>query len=353
MKIGILTFQDTNNFGACLQALALYQKVKKNGHDAEIIDYRNDRIHRVEYQAIMPSFNPKKLLIWLLWGRRNLKKYHILQALMRRYCHFSPQMYTRQSIAKSVGRYDRFMVGSDQVWALNVTDYDYSYMLDFVQDDSKKYAFSSSISNEELFIKDRTAQDLVARFKQIAVREQEAVDAIVQTTGKDVKLVGDPTMLLTSSEWDTLIKPVEYHDNYVFIYFTDPDSKIFGDALAYAKRNNCKVWYSNLYRKRNDVESVQPKSLSEFVGLIKHCKALFTASYHGMLFGLYYHKQMLFYNRNQKSRMYSLSRLAGIAHNSGETAVYGQIPAIDYEQVGQRIAKLRSYSLDVLNDMLQ
>ena len=47
MKIGILTFHNTINYGATLQAFALYKTVKKlAGNDVEIINYRSDYISK-------------------------------------------------------------------------------------------------------------------------------------------------------------------------------------------------------------------------------------------------------------------------------------------------------------------
>ena len=42
MKIGILTFHDTHNFGACLQAYALSEVLRRWGHEVEFINYHND-----------------------------------------------------------------------------------------------------------------------------------------------------------------------------------------------------------------------------------------------------------------------------------------------------------------------
>ena len=42
MKIGIVTVQDSNNFGSFLQAYALQAYLKSLGHDVKIIDYKPD-----------------------------------------------------------------------------------------------------------------------------------------------------------------------------------------------------------------------------------------------------------------------------------------------------------------------
>lgn len=40
MKIGVLTFHNAHNYGAVLQAYALRTKLRAEGHNADIINYR-------------------------------------------------------------------------------------------------------------------------------------------------------------------------------------------------------------------------------------------------------------------------------------------------------------------------
>lgn len=39
MKVGILTYHRTTNYGATLQTYALWKKIRQYGHDVEVIDY--------------------------------------------------------------------------------------------------------------------------------------------------------------------------------------------------------------------------------------------------------------------------------------------------------------------------
>ena len=48
MKIGLLTFHDTTNFGSLLQTYGLYYVVKQIGYDCEVIDYRCKKVDDVE-----------------------------------------------------------------------------------------------------------------------------------------------------------------------------------------------------------------------------------------------------------------------------------------------------------------
>ena len=46
MRIGIVTFQRTENYGAALQCRALYQYLIDKGHNVKIIDYRKTEIEK-------------------------------------------------------------------------------------------------------------------------------------------------------------------------------------------------------------------------------------------------------------------------------------------------------------------
>ena len=92
--------------------------------------------------------------------------------------------------------------------------------------------------------------------------------------------------------------------------------------------------------------------MAEWLGLIKNCTALFTASYHGMLFGLYYEKPLAYYNRNQKSRMNTMGRFCGIEANDGLFISNGIVPEIKYDVVTPKLGSFREYSAEVLHNML-
>ena len=66
-----------------------------------------------------------------------------------------------------------------------------------------------------------------------------------------------------------------------------------------------------------------------------HANPVFTASYHGLLYSLYFHKNVYFYNRENKSRMESFGKKLGISNReiSGE---FKEQPMIDYQYVDNR-----------------
>lgn len=354
--IGLLTFQDTNNFGACLQAVALYSHIKKLGHDIEIINYHNETIYNNEVLSLRPRFSLKGIATWILRDRKFKKRYKILRKEFNSKVKLSERKYTKSDIANCNNKYQTLLIGSDQVWCLTLTGYDYSYFLDFADKNKHKISFSSSISNEIAFKNDKHAQNLISKFDHVSVREKSAKKLILELTGQSADWVCDPTMLYDAEGWDNLLdvkNHIKNSEDYVFIYFVDPNKKIYKDALAFAKQNNCKVLYCGITPFRRGIKSIIPSTMSEWVSLIKNAKALFTSSYHGLLFGLYYKKPLLYYNREPKSRMQSIINLCGIENNDGTKQFNGTIPRIDYEHVSKALKNFRTESENILINMLK
>ncbi len=62
MRVGILTFHRTTNYGAVLQTYALQNYLQRLGVDAEVIDYTSETL-RERYKKTNPLrlFNPREL----------------------------------------------------------------------------------------------------------------------------------------------------------------------------------------------------------------------------------------------------------------------------------------------------
>lgn len=349
--IGILTFQRTNNFGAHLHTIALYHKIRELGYDCEVIDYLSPELIKRESEEYMMSINPKRILWYFLYGHILKEKHISLINELKNYVRLSPE-YSPINIKESNNRYDGFLVGSDVVWSLRVTNFDYNYFLSFAEDMKFKCAFSSSVGEVNSEDNDDRLSELLKRFSEIAVRDKTAVDWINRIAEKKAYYVCDPTMLFTREDWDLLLKPNMYEEDYVLIYFIDPKGQLNHDAIQYARKRGYNVKIINYGKPVSNMEAIRPKTLAEFVGLIKHCKALFTASYHGMLFALYYERELFYYNRSLKNRMDSLASKLNIEDHNGDKFEVNTKP-IQYKTVNKKIQEFREYSISVLSLMLK
>ena len=230
MKIGILTFQRTTNFGSYLQAFALYKKIKDLGYDCEIIDYRCPAIEkREQLEKHMIDWSVKGIARAILLQPAVNRKARALSRFSENNIKVSRE-YIPDNINEAAEMYDKIIVGSDIVWGMDITDNDWNYFLDFVKDNNKKFAFSSSFGSYHHSENDIRMGELLRTFMQIAVRENDAVDWVSEIAERRSVWVCDPTMLLTKEEWISAIVPVKpKYRKYVLVYF-ESGGKCVSDA---------------------------------------------------------------------------------------------------------------------------
>lgn len=352
-KIGILTFHRTTNFGSCLQTYGLYRKVTDLGYDCEIIDYRCPAIEQREnLSRNTGKLSVRNIVKYILFQRALNEKARSLGEFTREKMKTS-EMYEPGSINRADSVYPKIIVGSDLVWALDITGDDFNYFLEFVHGREKKYAFSSSVGGYEKRDQDGYTGKLLADFSRVAVREREAAQWVRNISGVGADWVCDPTMLLTEKEWEkefALKRPAE---NYVLVYFNDPSKKTLSDAVKYAAAMHKKVMYINYGVPLKTVRNIRPRSLDEFLSWIYYADRVFTASYHGMLFSIYFRKEFLFYKRAHSARVLSLADRLGLLEQCADDLDVEKYRQINYAEVGRRVEQFRQESLDILKTMLK
>ena len=217
MKVGVITFHDTNNFGSYLQTYSLYKKILDLGYNCDVIDYQCESIIRRELpKPFKFTFNPKKLLIQILFTPVLKRKYKNQLAIdSLKYMN----RVTRYNVETIADKYDKFFVGSDIVWGLDIVDNDTAYFLDFVNESHKKYAFASSIGNPWNEEEKELVKPYLETFSRIAVRENESADWVEELLGIRPDVVCDPTMLIEPIEWQTHASNKYAGQKYVLVYF--------------------------------------------------------------------------------------------------------------------------------------
>lgn len=351
MKIGLLTFHDTNNFGSYLQTYGLYKKVIELGCDCEIIDYKCQAIHeRENYGKYHLDLNPKHIIAQLLFNGSIRTKYKNLMRWLKENSSLS-NSYSISNIKMAANKYDKFIVGSDIVWGLDITQKDTTFFLDFLDDSKKKYAFSSSIGNPWSAEDKKLLAPMLRSFRGIAVREVEAVEWVRELTDNSPTLVCDPTMLLTSSDWAKFASSKYKSRKYVLLYF--PTKEGIRDAQLIAKRYDAECLVINYGTPLKGLTTVKPTNLADFLSLFLNASFVCTGSYHGMLFSIYFNREFAYYNRAHKSRMNSLASILGVQNREGTRYSVTTMDNIDYKKVNTAVNNFRIQSIDCLEKMLK
>ena len=350
MKIGLLTFHDTNNFGSYLQTYGLYKKIKDLGYECDVVDYQCESI--VEREIPKPfhfTLNPKCLIIEILLKPAIRKKYKNLLGFLHRNMTLSEKVF-KETVSNIADKYDKFFVGSDIVWGLDITKNDTAYFLDFVKESKKKFAFSSSIGNPWSETEKTIVRPYLSEFNSIAVRENESAEWVEELIGKRPNVVCDPTMLLKGKEWAKHASSKYNGKQYVLVYF--PTKENMRDAKAYSSKYGLPCYVINQSLPLKGVTNVNPVTMEDFLSLFLNATFVFTGSYHGMLFSIYFNREFAYYNRAHKSRMNTLAKRLGVQNREGSEYDIIQMKPINYSLVNAAVEEYRNNSIQILKDML-
>lgn len=344
MKYGIVTFHNIPNIGALLQAYSLCIAARKLGIDCEIIDYKCDNIEKREL-LYKPHTNILKDIVLRLFWYKTKKKIKMSQLYMQSKQIYGKKAYDSSNIVLANEVYDGFISGSDMIWNLGVTGYDYNYFLEFVENTKPKFSYGSSIGDQWDEKDIDKIKKLLSRYNKLSVREKDTCQ-ILQSLGLDCKHVVDPTMLISSDEWKAeALTPKQ--KNYVLVYFASEE--IVSSAYQYANKHGLKVLYITSEYPKPHVINVSPNTPPEWLGFFLNAEAVFTNSFHGLLFSLYFKKPV--WSANYGNRITSLLDILGLNYRllKNDSKLES---TIKYNDVAELIENMRQDSLDYLKSIL-
>ena len=290
-RIAILTINDDDNYGNRLQNYAVQETLKKQNLQVETISNQAN--------IVGIKYIEKKIKYIIKFFLQRVPKYkrYIQFTKFNKNIRYSKYHIDINHIPKNLSKkYDTFFTGSDQVWNPNfgrMTDIDF---LTFAPKE-KRNSFSASFGINEV------PKDMVEYYKKnllglnnISVREDAGKKIIQDLTGRtDVDVLVDPTMLLTSEEWDKVSrKPVQLKtDKYILNYFLgELSEKRKKEIEKVAKENNCEI--INILDKNNPFYQTGP---SEFLYLEKNAFLICTDSFHSSVFAILYNRPFLVFDR--------------------------------------------------------
>ena len=352
-KIGLVTIHDTQNYGSLLQTFGLYKAIESLGYNIELIDYRNKIITEREKPITEKKVHsPKDILKRMLWGKAQKEKYNNIWKFINKNMKVT-ESFTDETSYKRNKEFDTFITGSDIVWGTNITGRDLTYFLNFTNNDKKRIAISSSVGTKWEGDIVEEIGNLLARYSNIAVREQMAADWIKELYNMNVKVTCDPTLLWDSKFWSKFINPnFKKKEKYILIYAVNPDKKNISDGIRYAKEHGYKAYFVNFYTPVKETVTVRPTTVYDWITLIANAEVIFSASYHGLLFSLYFNRPVFYYNRGEKSRMISLAKELQIEHREGTNENIQNDKKIDFKEINNSLEKIRKNSWDIIKEFL-
>ena len=342
MKIGIITVQDSNNFGSFLQAYALQDVLEKMGHDVYFIRTRSkEYIKKLFYHNIPNKHELKYFFSFIKNNYGGRKKYK--------------RFKEEQKCFKVLDNYEEFLdvviLGSDEIW--NVTTPVFRNDIFYGRDMKSVMTYGVSIGNATL--KDMHCID-VNNFKNIRpilVRDNHTSDYL-ESVGINSSVVCDPTFLV-----DPQIFKRNYSDSlldgapYMLIYSYGLDEDIVKALKEFAKKRGLRIL--SVCFEFDWCDGMIDCAALDFSTVMEKAEYVFTSTFHGTIFSILNHKKFISLPCSRKTsdllaQMQLTCRLVNIEECSSEIIEYKMVDEIDYDKIDGIISYMRETSIEKLKD---
>lgn len=281
MKAGIFTLQESDNYGAVLQAYALQTFLKRIGVESEFVIFEKETVTEKAKDPVVPLI--KKL-------RMEEKKRSLFFDDFRGIYLKCSIPFPRQNAEDLNDRYDLFIAGSDQVWNLSIPGVDGRYFLPFV-DPCKRFSYAASFGRNHISENTRNwcAQQL-KKFQAISVREERGRKIIKECTGRDSVVCLDPVFLLERTEWEKLTSAGESVP-YVLLYFMQYNKELMMRAQNAAEAKGLKLRIVTAsFMQPCGFDAWSGTGVTDWLSLIKNAEYVYTNSFHGIAFSMIFER---------------------------------------------------------------
>lgn len=359
MKIKTITCHDVYNYGASLQAFALQEYLREQGHDVEIIDYKPDYLeskYRFSWYVPERSEYYKKC--------KNNTLYHFLYVLRRyiiqhktisrklsfdtftkKYLKLTRKYTSYLELCREAPEADAYIVGSDQVWnndPLN-NGWDAAFFLQFGNDGIRRLSYAASLGST------KTCPDLMCHWIEsldgISVREQNALP-LLSRISKPIETVCDPVFLLDAEEWKISLKLKSKESGYILVYNLSGDNqRMIDDANLIARELGLKIHYLSVSKSMNGVINIKGAGPVRFLEEIANASYVLSDSFHATAFSIIFNKKFLTYcfkNKKASLRMSNLLEIVGLS-KLYEVQNVSDVMTMDKKEVTVGLDKIRDY----------
>lgn len=363
MKIGILTYHACFNYGACLQAYALQQTIKKKYVDCKIIDYQSKKLIDINHPFCKVPKHPKELIkniTRLPYYSQLMKRQALFENFINHTLDLSQRCSNDEEVKNECEKYDCIVCGSDQTWNLDPSiRYETPlYYLNFPKKQRRiTYATSFGSWVKDFHTRETEIMPWIKEFDSLSMREESGVQ-LLRNKGLECEWVLDPTLLLQSEDYDRIARKQLIAEPYVLLFSWNGAPETVATAKAAAAKIGCKAYYivpppramfCGIERKLD----VGPE---EFLSLIKYASFVVTNSFHGTVFSTIYRKPFISaISGKVDARRASLMKQFGLEDHlmSPINIDFEKIFNTDFEKVEERLKSLREHSLCYLYNALK
>lgn len=282
MRIGIVTVQYANNFGAVLQAYGLKSVLKKMGHEVFYIKNCTDKYARGLFYRIrpygreychLPSFLIKNYRGWKQHCafRSAQKEFHVID------CWTDEQL-------------DLIILGSDEIW--NVTNPLFQQPIFYGQGMYPVMAYAPSIGNATCEDMKVISPEFFKMIDPILVRDTMTQEYL-KSIGVDSVRVCDPTLLAEPSVFQSTYYHRLMKKPYLLVYAYGhlETNNVKHSIRAFADKRGLKV--ISVCFPLDWCDGTINCSPLDFSAVMERAEYIYTSTLHGTVFSIINHKSFV------------------------------------------------------------
>lgn len=290
-----------NNIGNRLQNYAVQNILEKKNCDVTTIYYSVPYYKKFSAMYFVEFFRnlciKTKLILSLPYAKYIKKdnKMYLSLEFNKKYVKISTKyLFKSMKMKKYASDFDKWCVGSDQIWNfIVVRNFDF-FFLKFAE---KRNTFSFAASFGAINIPDENMENFrkgLSHIGNISVREDEGAKLVSDIVQRDAEVLLDPTLLMDSNDWLKVARKPDCitDEKFIVLYFLggmSEEQKKF--IYKYAQNNDYKI--IDMYGANYD--SVGP---SEFIWAVANSEFVFTDSFHASAFSVNFKKKFIVFKRN-------------------------------------------------------
>lgn len=357
MKIGILTYHRSHNYGALLQAIALRKVLSDMGHEVTFIDYWPD-YHKHMYMTFSwhNMMARESLRERLSYAKFCLQNFSVIGKRIECFKVFI-STYIEPYVSSTIDSYDLIIHGSDQIWRkqpeLRWYNPVYFGKHDIVSKRKISYAASMGVlcnTKEEK----SDVSEFLSCLNSISVRESD-LKSMIENMGYKCYQHVDPTLLLRGEDWVNVMNlQKNTQKKYVLFYNLLPNSFDLNLIKDFACKNNLQLItiYANAEKKNTDSDITTGGPLT-FLELVYNASFVFTSSFHGLVFAILFKKEFYASFSTNSRRGASLLNMLGLSERllTPMSTIPSSCQSIDYQNVDNMLEDLKNNSLDYLKQL--
>lgn len=334
MKNGLLTVCRMNNNGTDLQCAAMYHIFSKIYKNLEVINYKSPKFEKT--RKIFKSFSIKSFLLVPYYIFLN-SSHHLFRKK-----HLSLSKKIAEKNFNSLNQCERIIVGSDQIWNLEISE-DINFFLPGLPD-VKKISYACSLGKTDVFELENKYHfsNYLKNFSNISVREESGVKAL-KTLGIDSREDLDP-ILLVEKEWiKSLFKLQRISFKFVLLYLVERNDDSLNFAKEIAKQMGTKViMISEPTFKKKGIRIKSFVGLEKWLNYLYQSECVITNSYHCISTSIALNKPFVYFdlkNKEKNTRVECLLKKLNLDKNALE---------INYDDVLPTLERLRKRSYNFI-----